>query len=559
MAVAPAPVPVAPAATHRPPAVRHFVRLKLRILGNGMRGRASRKWLFGLGIAAGVYAGGLGALLFGTSVAGGAQVRLMAASFGGAAIVVGSALLPLIWFGVDDSLDPARFALLPVPRGRMVAGHFAAALVSVPAAALLVATAGLLVPAAGHGGLGAAAAQAAGVVAGLLLCVALARAVTSAFATMLRSRRVRDLAGVMLACLAALLGPTQLMITSAVEDADWDRLARVAEVIGWTPLSAAHTIGYEVGAGRPVAALAKLLITVAAVVGLLWWWSRNLESAMLGASGASAPRQGTAPEGPVEQLYPRLLRRLPTTASGAIVARELRYWWRDAKRRSNVITIAVIGVLMPVILSVTGGRGGIINPDSPVLMSLAPLFVGAFAASVLANQFGFDGSSYATHLTVGVPGQVELRARALAYSVVIVPMLLLVGVVLAVVSGDALVAPAAWGALLAGYGVGLVVNTYLSVLAAYALPEGSNPFAISSGSGVGKSLLALLGLVATYAACTPLVVAAVLFGDSGLWPWLALPVGAGYGAVAAWLGTYLAGDVLDHRTPELLSAVTPNR
>ena len=38
-----------------------------------------------------------------------------------------------------------------------------------------------------------------GVVVGLLLCVAASRAVTSAFATMLRSRRVRDLAAVLLA------------------------------------------------------------------------------------------------------------------------------------------------------------------------------------------------------------------------------------------------------------------------------------------------------------------------------------------------------------------------
>jgi ABC-2 type transport system permease protein len=260
----------------RPPAVRHFVRLKLRILGNGMRGRASRKWLFGFGLFAGAYAAGMGALLLGVSAAGGgAQARLLVASFGGAAIVLGSALLPLVWFGVDDSLDPARFALLPVPRRRLLAGQLAAALVGIPAISLLLATCGLLVPgAAGRGGL----------IAGLLLCVALARAVTSAFATMLRSRRVRDLAGVLLAGLTALISPVQLMVVSAAEDADWDRLAAVAEVIGWTPLAAPYTVGYDVAEGRPAAALAKLLITAVAVAGLLWWWSRSLESAMLGAS-----------------------------------------------------------------------------------------------------------------------------------------------------------------------------------------------------------------------------------------------------------------------------------
>lgn len=541
-----------------PPAVRHFARLKLRIIGNGLRGRTSRKWLFGFGVLAGVYFAGMGALLLGVSTAGDAQVRLMVASFGGAALVLGSALLPLIWFGVDDSLDPARFALLPVSRRRLVAGQLAAALLGVPAASLLVATGGLLVPAAAHGGAAAATVQAVGLVAGLVLCVTLARAVTSAFATMLRSRRVRDLAGVLLACLAALLGPSQLVIMSAAEDADWDRLASVAEVIAWTPLAAPYTVGYEVAEGSLVAAGAKLVITAVAVAGLLWWWSRSLESAMLGVGSATSTRARGSSDGAVAQLYPRLVRRLPATAFGVIVARELRYWWRDAKRRSNVITVAVIGVLVPVILSAAGGRDGMFNLDTPFTMSLTPLLVGAFAASVLANQFGFDGSSYATHLTVGVPGKVELRARAFAYSVVIVPLLIMVGVVLAVVSGDAATAPAVWGALLAGYGVGLVVNTYLSVLGAYALPETSNPFAISSGSGVSKSFLALVGLVATYAACTPLVAAAILIGGN-VWPWLALPVGGGYGIAAALLGTYLAGDVLDHRNPELLSTVTPGR
>jgi ABC-2 type transport system permease protein len=50
---------------------------------------------------------------------------------------------------------------------------------------------------------------------------------------------------------------------------------------------------------------------------------------------------------------------------------------------------------------------------------------------------------------------------------------------------------------------------------------------------------------------------AAALGD--VWPWVALPVGAGYGFAAAALGCYLAGDVLDRRAPELLAAVTPGR
>src|SRR5690606_4144144 len=123
----------------------------------------------------------------------------------------------------------------------------------------------------------------------LALCLAAGRAVTSALATVLRSRRARDLAWVVIALVAALVGPLQLLVVSAAAQADWDRVASVARVIGWTPLGAPYTVGLEMADGRPWAA-AKLAVTVVALAGLLWWWSRTLESAMTGATSAAPTR-----------------------------------------------------------------------------------------------------------------------------------------------------------------------------------------------------------------------------------------------------------------------------
>jgi ABC-2 type transport system permease protein len=540
-----------------------FVRLKLRLLGNGFRGRPARVLLFVGGALFGLYLAAVGFLLFAVSAAGDGQVRVMVASYGGAALVLGSMLLPLVWFGIDDTLDPARFALLPLDRRRLVLGLFAAALLSVPALALFIATTGLLVPAGRHGGIGAVAVQLLGLVAGLLLCVAASRAVTSAFATMLRSRKVRDLAGVLLAGIAALLAPAQFAIISAAENADWDQLTAIARVVGWTPLGAPYTAGIEMAEGRPLAALAKLAIAAVATAGLLWWWSRSLESAMVGAASTGPARAGRpARAGPVSQLLLRLVPGLPATAFGAIVAREVRYWWRDAKRRANVISITVVGVLVPVIVTAGGGRitigfgeEGFTSSVSPAAINVTVLFVGAFAAAMLANQFGFDGTSYAAHLTAGVPGRRELRARAVGHAILIVPVLLLVGVVAAVMLAEPGIAPATWGVMLAGYGTGVAVNTFASVLAAYPLPETSNPFATATGTGLAKSLLALVAIVIAYVVAAPVLAVAAVLGDA--WPWLALPVGAGYGVGAAALGCYLAGDVLERRAPELLATVTP--
>ena len=104
-----------------------------------------------------------------------------------------------------------------------------------------------------------------------------------------------------------------------------------------------------------------------------------------------------------------------------------------------------------------------------------------------------------------------------------------------------------------------------SVFSLQALPrsDGSHggslcsTFAMNTGSGIAKSLYALVSMVASAVAGLPVVVGGALLGD--VWLWLALPVGLAYGLGAALLGAYLAGDVLDHRQPELLAGVTPRR
>ncbi|MGC4833659.1 ABC transporter permease [Micromonospora vinacea] len=557
-----------PAAPVRSVSARHFVRLKLRVMGNNFRGQGWRIAMFVGGALLGLWFAAAGFFLFAApGLTGEGRYAVLIAAAGGGLLVLGWLFLPLVFFGVDETLDPARFALLPLPRRTLVTGLFVAALISVPVLAVLIASFGLVLTAWSLGGWSAGLVAVVGVLAGILLCVAASRAVTSAFATMLRSRRVRDLAAVLLAVTAALLGPLQVFGLAALREADWTRLTGAATVIGWTPLGAPWTVGIDVAQGRVWAAPVKLLITVVALGALLAWWSRSIESAMVGAASAGkAPVRRGVTGGAVAQLFPRVASWAGRDRFGALVAREARYWWRDARRRANLITIAVVGIFVPVMINVTGGDFAAMGDEgftaaasdsSPVVVTISMLLVGVLAAVTLANQFGFDGSAYAANVVAGVPGRVELRARMTAFSLYVLPMLGVVSVVLSLV-----LARPGWigltiGGLVATYGAGLAVNSLVSVLGAYSLPETSNPFAMNSGAGLAKGLLTLLAMLASVVAAVPMVVAAALLGDA--WLWLALPVGVAYGLGAALLGAYLAGDVLDRRQPELLATVTPRR
>ncbi|RAO36851.1 hypothetical protein PSN13_01768 [Micromonospora saelicesensis] len=564
----PVSVDATPAAPVRTVSARHFVRLKLRVMGNNFRGQGWRIALFVGGALLGLWFAAAGFFLFAApGLTGNGRYAVLIAAAGGGLLVLGWLFLPLVFFGVDETLDPARFALLPLPRRTLVTGLFVAALISVPVLAVLIASFGLVLTAWSLGGWSAGMVAVVGVLAGILLCVAASRAVTSAFATMLRSRRVRDLAAVLLAVTAALLGPLQVFGLAALREADWTRLTGVATVIGWTPLGAPWTVGIDVAQGRVWAAPVKLLITVVALGALLAWWSRSIESAMVGAASAGkAPVRRGVTGGAVAQLFPRVATWAGRDRFGALVAREARYWWRDARRRANLITIAVVGIFVPVLINVTGGDfasedgagfTAAASDSSPVVVTISMVLVGVLAAVTLANQFGFDGSAYAANVVAGVPGRVELRARMTAFSLYVLPMLGVVAVVLSFLLSRPEWIGLTIGGLVATYGAGLAVNSLISVLGAYSLPETSNPFAMNSGAGLAKGLLTLLAMLVSVVVAVPMVVAAALLGDA--WLWLALPVGAAYGLGAALLGAYLAGDVLDRRQPELLATVTPRR
>ena len=569
MAVAEPALPTRPASLdpgfgNQPRAV-DFVRLKLRLLRNSFRGQTIRAVGFGLGLAFGLLIAGAALLGLTATAYASIDVGYVVAVLAGSALVLGWALVPLLFFGIDETLDPARFALLPLTRGALVRGMLAAAFVGVPAFVSLLATLGLVVASGLRFGALAGVVALAGVGAGLTLGIVASRALTSAFAGLLRSRRVRDLAAVIIALLASSMGPLQWAVLAASQRGSLDQAVRVAEVLAWTPLGAAYALPYDVAGGRWELAGARVAIVAGAAALLLWWWARTLESAMLASNSGGVIRgSSTRTRGAVSELVPRWLRRLVRSGPfAAIVARELRFWWRDGRRRPALVSIVVASAVIPVALGFAGGgRGPLPDVAGGALVaggfSIAVTMSGTMTGMLLCNQFGFDGSAYVAHLLSRVPGALELRARATAIAVIIVPVQVMVVVTVCALTGALAYLPVGLGVLATSAGTGLATAALLSVLAPYALPQNENPFTTNAGSGSAKSLFAFLALLATLVLSTPISLAAVLL-PAAVWGWAILLAGLAYGVAAVRLGTAIAGDVLDRRGPEILIAVTPRR
>jgi ABC-2 type transport system permease protein len=387
-----------------------------------------------------------------------------------------------------------------------------------------------------------------------LTCVVGSRALTSAFASMLRSRRVRDLAAILIAVLASSVAPIQFAVSSLIAHSDLDRATRIARVLAWTPFGAPYAAYVDVAGGDWAAASARLAIAAACVVTLTLWWYATLESAMIGrASGARAASPTGRRVGVVAGLYPAVLRVLRPGRFSGLVAREWRYWWRDPRRRASLFSLTIAGVVLPVVMRAGSGPG-----DGGTPLPVAVAFSALLVAMVLSNQFGTDGSAYALHLLVGVPGRVELRARACALTLIMAPILVVVTIVVAVLTGAQSQLPAALGIVAAGLGMAAGVSALSSVLVPYAFPESSNPFAVTGGTGGLRGLLAVAGsFVAAALLVPPLLFAVLTHGRAaGL---AVLAAGVLWGAAGLLVGTYLAGGILDRRGPEILAAITPRR
>ncbi|WP_114400268.1 hypothetical protein [Marinitenerispora sediminis] len=525
-----------------------LVRLKISLIAGGLRGDVVRTLAFVVGAATGVAAAALGftgfALLRGL---GDAATDLGVVAF--AVFTLTWALVPVFAFRSDETLDPARFALLPLRPGQAAAGLLAAAGTGVAPIAATVALSGSVV------GLprsaGAVPVAVAAVALTVLTCLLLGRILPLVLLPLL-ARRPAEVVSAGMAVLVLLVAAGQRWLVTFDPDRSAAQLAALAGWLRWTPPGmAAQAVG-DAGAGNHLAAAARLAGVAVVVAVLAWCWRRVLAAALVAPAPASghpaARRRGRRGFGP---------RGMPARTA-AVLGRELRYTWREPRRKANVATLALLlGCLLMLVAVVPAAAAG--PGAAGTLMVLAG---GIAALSSSANYFGLQGAAlWSTAMATG--GARDLRAELagalLAATVPAVPMLAAFAALctLVVQPDDAGLAGTALAAApgCAAFGVALGAGALLSVLLPYPLPERPhNPFA---GPGAGQGLVVSLTVMAallTVNVCVAPVHAAVHLLGPGAAP-AVLAAGAGYGALGAWAGIHLAARIGARRLPEIVERV----
>ena len=517
--------------------VAQFLRLKLTLLRNSVK---RSPWqlvgmiialVYGLGLAVMVTAG-LVALRGATPDIAKAIVVVF-----GSLVVLAFLLLPLV-FGVDDTIDPRRFELFGIPTTKLAFGLAVAAAVSVPTVVVTMFALAQIVT--WSRGPGTTLLALLAVILIIPTCVLAARVSSGVASLFLASRRARDIAGILLLVVLALSAP----LVAVMAGVDWQAsglpvVCRIAAVVGWTPLGAVWSMPGDAADDQVVAVLPHLGIAVA-FLAVLWFAWRFVVATML----VTQPHEAAA------KRYIGLgwFEHLPATPTGAIAARSLTYWSRDARYRVALVVIPIVPIIMVVALVVGGVPWAFI---AWIPVPVMALFVGWSPH----NDLAYDSTAFWIHVSANISGRADRWGRLVPALALGVPLVLVGSVVTVMISGQWVTLPALIGLSGCILLVGLGISSFISAAFPYPVVRpGDSPFAQPQAAGTAGSVVQSISFFATAISATPVVLIALLLGSvSPVWYFVALIVGLAIGVFALLFGVRIGGFIVHRRAPELLA------
>lgn len=511
--------------------VAELLRLRLQSVANQVR-TGPRRW-------AGAVLAVLAVLVASTAVAALAgelrgapldEVRAVVVG-GGALVVLGAAVLPLGLVRPPWS-DPRRLATYGVPTGTAATGLALGALVGLPTLALVVLSTGYVRAWEGTD-------VAVGAAVGAVLAVAtafLAGLVAAGLRVVLLGRTAaRRLFAVGLVAVGALA--VAVLVDVARASGGTGR-AGVADALAWTPLGAAVALPGHLadGDGGRVAGDVVVAVLTLVLLGAAWW-------AIVARGALDGPR-------PEPTVAPALgwfdvVRAGPV---GAVAARSLTYWVRDARYRISLVVIPFLPLLV-LPLGIAGVEW--------TWLALVPVPLMCLLLGFLPhNDVAYDSTALWLHVAAHTHGLADRLGR-------ITPALLL-GVPVAV-GGSALATwlhgdAAAFGAelgvsvclLLSGLGLSSVVSAALPYAAVRPHDDPfQQPQSTSSTSAWAQTTMiggaALLTLPTAWWAVRGLLGLDATGATTAAWS------GTVTGVVVLVAGVALGARVFTRRAPELLA------
>jgi ABC-2 type transport system permease protein len=484
---------------------RHLASLKFALIRGGLRRGGTGGWVaFIVTLLAAVSVGGTCALALMSMrpilASTACDVTALVFTF----LAVFWALGPLLALASDTTIDIDKLALFPLTARQLMPGLLLGAAIGFGGLFTTIVLVGAFV---GMGGTGAPAVVAlVAVVLELALCLSLSRWVSTSLSAAASKRRWRDV--------ALFLGPiTALAVNLGVQAAnravfvtDGSRRLRTHShalsvartVLHWLPTGWSTVAVQGARRGNYAVAVLGLVATALLVLGFIaLWWRAIQRATTTSATPGAGQRTARTP------LLPRSLPWLPHNAFGAIVAKELRYTWRDPRRRA-----ALLGVMFAGVLPLFVFRGLTASNARTCLIAVWP----ALNIGLNANAFGMDGDRMWVDVAAGVPVADELRARTVARLIATLPVVAVLLVGFAVLAGTGAGVLPALGAVAAAVGIGSGFAAVLSVRAPFPMGDTTRGNAFGGG-GTGENasagFTALGAMIVAGLLVTPLVVASL--------------------------------------------------
>jgi ABC-2 type transport system permease protein len=284
-------------------------------------------------------------------------------------------------------------------------------------------------------------------------------------------------------------------------------------------------------AGHPAGTLVPLAALAVGCLALYLWWPYVLDARLLSQATSS------------RHVRSRPRRRvLPTTATGAVIARELRLWIRDPNRAGFLLVAVIVGLGICVVPLVSQG--------TRVLLPFAGCGTAIIAGAIAGNGYGFDGASVAILLDTGAE-RADVRGRQFAWLLLLGPYTIALTVVGGVVAGQPWALPWSYGLLAAILGGAAGVTSLSSVIAPQPLDANGSP----GPTWVVKTYASIV-LIAVTTIPTLAVLIIGRSAGSSMITWLAVPVGAAGGAVAITVLGRFAGRLAADHGPEIYQALS---